>query len=140
MENEARSRLYDLIELDRDMIESYQRAVKKLSDFTLRSELHVFIDDYDRQVNELTPALQAMGVTPTRHASLRTILETGKIALAGLLGDRAILSTMKSNETRAVKEYERACEQLARRRPLIGTLTRGLGVARNHRRFIEDQL
>ena len=115
LEREAQAVIDDLIALTLELSDAYRIASKRLNSFSLRLGIQPFVNDYERQANDLTPALRAMGGHPTRRSRLRTEIEKVRIALAALFGDRALLAAAKAQEERAAKEYERARERFARR-------------------------
>jgi inorganic pyrophosphatase len=49
-----------------------------------------------------------LGVEPPTEGDMKQLLTTGKIALADMMGDAAILKAMKTNEDDTVTAYERA--------------------------------
>jgi rubrerythrin len=59
-------------------------------------------------VRELTELASAVGAQPYNQGDAKQLLTTGKVALASMMGDSAILQAMRSNEEDTVTAYERA--------------------------------
>jgi len=59
-------------------------------------------------VQELTRLASAVGAKIHREGDAKQMLTTGKVAMASLIGDNAILTAMRSNEEDTVTAYERA--------------------------------
>ena len=56
----------------------------------------------------LTEMARQLGVEPPTGGDLKQFLTTGKIVIADMMGDSAILKAMKTNEDDTVTAYERA--------------------------------
>jgi rubrerythrin len=105
----ARGLLEQLIVLDYDAIASYQAALDRLHDQTYRSQLESFMHDHERHVDELEPFIRQLGgKPPTRPPGEAS---SGKLQLADLDGDNAILRTMLSYEGDTNSAYEQALAQ-----------------------------
>jgi rubrerythrin len=98
----------DLILLERDAISAYDSTIEKLSDKTLSAKVEEFRQDHLQHLDVLQEiATETGGEAPT-EGDAKEYLTTGKIALAKLMGDGAILRAMKTNEDDTVTAYERA--------------------------------
>ena len=75
--------------------------------------LEWFMSDHQRHTRDLAKVVQDYGETPATHADLRQVLTKGKVVISSLLGDRAILAAMRSNEDDTNKAYERAVSRTA---------------------------
>src|SRR5580704_15096548 len=80
-----------LIELDFDAIEAYQAAIERLSEPTERMQLHRFLADHTRHVVDLSALVVELGGQPATKADFKKLLTKGKVVVAGLVGDRAVL-------------------------------------------------
>ena len=67
-----------------------------------------FKDDHQRHVAELGAIVRQEGDTPPSKGDMKRLLTEGKVVLAALAGDKAILRAMKSNEDDTNAAYERA--------------------------------
>lgn len=100
--------LTDLIQLDYDAAAAYQAAVDRLENAAFKTALSEFRDDHLRHTRELGDCLRQMGKAPPQEGDMKQMLTKGKVVIAGLAGDRAILEAMRSNEDDTVTAYDRA--------------------------------
>jgi rubrerythrin len=98
----------DLLLLEHDAIAAYDTAIERLENPSYKQKLAEFKTDHDRHVQELTQLATTVGAKPYREGDAKQMLTTGKVALASIMGDRAILTAMRSNEEDTVTAYERA--------------------------------
>jgi uncharacterized protein (TIGR02284 family) len=107
-ENTLESLLEDLIQLDYDAADAYQAAIDRLQNSSYRSSLAEFKRDHLRHITELGDILSSMGRTPPKEGDMKALLAKGKVVIAGLIGDEAILQAMRTNEADTNTAYERA--------------------------------
>src|SRR5690606_437297 len=100
--------LQDLIELDYDAIEAYEEAIKRLDNGGYKQKLEKFKADHERHTQNLAAPLRSMGEDVPTGPSAKRFLTRGKVVLADMAGDFAILKAMKSNEDDTNTAYERA--------------------------------
>ena len=98
----------DLLYLEHDAIAAYDSCVERLDDKTLSSKIAEFKQDHLQHVVALNEMARELGVEAPTEGDMKQMLTTGKIALADLMGDAAILKAMKTNEDDTVTAYERA--------------------------------
>lgn len=98
----------DLIYLERDAIAAYESTIEKLSDRALSEQVQHFLADHNQHLAVLNEMARELGTDAPREGDMKEMLTTGKIALANLMGDAAILKAMKTNEDDTVTAYERA--------------------------------
>jgi rubrerythrin len=98
----------NLLLLEHDSIAAYEQTIERLENAAYKQKVASFKSDHDRHVQELTQLATAAGATPHREGDAKQMLTTGKVALASLIGDGAILGAMRSNEEDTVTAYERA--------------------------------
>jgi bacterioferritin (cytochrome b1) len=132
--------LEDLIQLDYDAAEAYQAAIDRLDNAAWRTALAGFKQDHLRHTRELGDALSEMGRTPPTESDFKAILTKGKVVIAGLAGDDAILEAMRTNEADTNTAYERAVQHPGTASPLRETLEHGLQDERRHCDWILKQL
>jgi bacterioferritin (cytochrome b1) len=129
-----------LIELDFDAVEAFQAAIDRLNGGSDRAKLHQFLEDHLRHISELSALVLVMGARPSDAPNAKQIVTTGKVMLAGLMGDRAILAALRSNAVDLNKAYERA----ARRNDLTDRLRYAIESAladeRRHKEWLEQRL
>jgi uncharacterized protein (TIGR02284 family) len=109
-EDKLEDLLADLIQLDYDAAEAYRAAMDRLEDPNFRSTLESFREDHLRHTQELGAILSGLGRTPPHEGDMKQVLTKGKVVIAGLLGDRAILEAMRTNEDDTVTAYDRAAK------------------------------
>lgn len=137
-ENDPVQMLEHLMALDYDAIEAYQAAIDRVDDEGYRSRLTEFKGDHQRHVRELGPVIRQLGGTPPGGPGGKSMLTQGKVFMANLAGDDAILRAMKTNEDDTNTAYERALEHAPAEARDI--LQRGREDERRHWEWIEAQL
>ena len=98
----------DLILLERDAIAAYDSAIERLSDGTASAKVAEFKSDHLQHLDTLQEMAREAGADAPAEGDAKQLLTTGKIALADLMGDAAVLKAMKTNEDDTVTAYERA--------------------------------
>jgi rubrerythrin len=98
----------NLILLERDAIAAYDATIDRLSDSALSAEVRKFKEDHLRHLEVLNEIAAETGAEAPTEGDMKQMLTTGKIAMANLMGDAAILKAMKTNEDDTVTAYERA--------------------------------
>lgn len=109
-ETEVHALLYDLIELDYDAIAAYDAAIARLEAQSYRATLTEFRNDHARHVEHLSPFLRQMGSDVPQSGNAKQLLTKGKVVLANLFGDKAILEAMRTNEDDTNTAYARAVD------------------------------
>jgi uncharacterized protein (TIGR02284 family) len=132
--------LVQLIELDYDAIAAYRASIERLDDTVIADQFESFAADHDRHVRDLSTILEGMGEVAPSGPDVKQVLTKGKVVIAGLAGDRAILMAMKTNEDDTNTAYERASKRDDMPQHLIQIFTRNLADERRHRSWIEQQL
>jgi uncharacterized protein (TIGR02284 family) len=132
--------LYQLVELDYDAVAAYDAAIARLKDGEAKSELEGFKRDHERHVQEVGDQLRLLGSEPPTGPDVKRVLTQGKVVIAGLMGDRAVLMAMKTNEDDTNTAYERATARADLAPELRALLQRNLEDERRHRGSIERRL
>ena len=125
--------LTDLIQLDHDAADAYQAAIDRIENGGFRSVLAAFKQDHLRHIEELGGFLTRMGKTPPHEGDIKSYLTQGKVVLGGLMGDKAILQAMKTNEDDTNTAYGRAVQHKQADADLLSALQQALGDERRHR-------
>jgi uncharacterized protein (TIGR02284 family) len=128
--------LSDLIQLDHDAAIAYQAAIDRVENSGLRATLSQFRQDHLRHIDEMGEELSALGRTPPREGDMKSLLTKGKVVIGGLIGDKAILQAMKTNEDDTNTAYERAVGHKDATAGTRAALERGLGDERRHREWM----
>ena len=125
--------LTDLIQLDFDAAGAYEAAIDRLEDAGFRATMTAFRQDHLRHIDELGRFLEEMGQTPPTEGDMKAILAKGKVVMGGLMGDKALLQAMKTNEDDTNTAYERAVRHRDAGPQLQAALQQALGDERRHR-------
>jgi uncharacterized protein (TIGR02284 family) len=140
MEKQLDRLLNALIELDYDAIEAYRAAITRLQGSEDRQQLATFMADHERHTRELAPLVSALGKEPAKGADVLQWLTKGKVIIASLVGDKAILMAMKTNEDDTNVAYERAIARTDLPSDVRVVIERNLSDERRHRAYIEARL
>jgi len=98
----------DLIHLEYDAIAAYDTTIGKLQNPTFKERVAEFKEDHLRHLRELRTLAETDKFIPPEGGDYKQMLTTGKVKVAAMMGDKAILQTMKTNEDDTVTAYERA--------------------------------
>lgn len=109
-ESDINKLVEDLLHLEHDALAAYESAIDKLDDETLRSQVAAFREDHLAHVSTLKAMAGELGVEAPQDGDMKQMLTTGKVALANLMGDGAILKAMKTKEDDTVTAYDRASQ------------------------------
>ena len=102
--------LQKLCELDFDAIEAYDEAIKRLDDKGIADKLAQYRSDHVSHTEALNGLLQARNEEKVNGPDAKRFLTEGKVVIADLMGDKAVLKAMVANEKVTVKTYEEALE------------------------------
>lgn len=133
------SDLSDLIELDYDAIAAYKSAIARLESAAYKATLTEFLGDHKRHIEELGSAVRREGGNPPVEGDAKKFLTKGKVVLADLAGDEAILKAMKSNEEQTNTKYEEAVET-GYPENIQAVLRQGLSDERRHKDWLVKTL
>ncbi len=128
----------NLILLERDAIAAYDSTIERLSDRTFSSKVAEFKSDHLQHLSVLQEMAAETGAEAPAEGDMKQMLTTGKIALADLAGDGAILKAMKTNEDDTVSAYERASshkDAIAKSRAFF---EKALSDERRHREWMQQ--
>jgi len=139
-EDTLTKRLQNLIALDYDAIQAYEAAIERIDDPSSKTRLAEFKADHQRHTENLGAHLREMGEEPPTEGDIKAMLTKGKVVLAGLAGDKAVLQAMKTNEEETNTAYGRAAEQDDAPEAVRKTLADNLGDEQRHREWIEQRL
>lgn len=132
--------LKDLVRLDFDAAAAYQAAIDRLRKPAFKAAMRRFKADHLRHTRELSAYLRAMGHRPPRDGDMMQVLTTGKVVIAGLAGDTAILTAMRTNEDDTVTAYDRAVSHPDCPADAVRLLQRGDRDEHRHRAWIVSAL
>lgn len=137
-EDDVIEMLQNLIQLDYAAAQSYQAAIERLHDAQYRRQLAAFQQDHERHMAELKPVVLELGGRVPPGPSPKDFVTQGKVALGALVGDKAILEAMRTNENDTNIAYERVVEKAPPE--AMDIVKRGLADERRHCEWIRAQL
>lgn len=133
--------MVSLLELEYDAVEAYQVAVEGTSP-QYKKELTEFMNDHRRHISELTRLLtdhRQPGI-PTGASGGKQWLAKGKVVLASMVGDQAILLAMHSNEEDTNTAYDRMTGRADRWPDVNLVINEGLADERKHKAWLEQAI
>lgn len=140
MQNDFSSAVKDLVELDYDAIEAYDSAIRRLENVQYKEELKKFKQDHERHVAELSNLLRAHQEKAPTGPSGKQWLTKGKVIIANIVGDMAILAAMKSNEGDTNTAYERMHKHEHQWADAVEIINRGLLDEKKHKAWLNSIL
>lgn len=99
--------LTQLAALDQDAIAAYGAAIERVHNPEVRSTLQGFMADHQRHVVELAPHVRKLCPRAATGPDIARVLAAGKVMIANLAGDRAILFALSSAEDDTNAAYTR---------------------------------
>ena len=132
-------KLNNLIELEYDAIAAYQAAIERLEDKNYQSQLNIFMQDHENHIAALSQLVSQEGGVPADKGDMKAILTKGKVVIADLAGDEAILKAMLMNEEVTNKSYEKEVIQKYPQ-PIQSILQDHLADERRHKEWLEVAL
>lgn len=131
--------LNELVELEYDAIAAYSAAIERINSPTYKSKLSEFLVDHQAHVESLSDLVRKEGGTPEKDGDAKKILTKGKVIIADMAGDEAILKAMKSNEDQTNSKYEKAVET-GYSDHIQSVVQKGLADERRHKAWVETTL
>jgi uncharacterized protein (TIGR02284 family) len=101
--------LQDLIHLDMDAINAYQKAIDACEHESVASQLRSFQNDHRRHVKDLTAELTKLGEKADVRTDVKGFFIEGFTALTSR-GTHSALMSMKGNERLTTSKYQAALE------------------------------
>lgn len=127
----------DLITLERDAVAAYDTTLERLSNPALSDQVARFRDDHLQHLDVLNEMAREAGAEAPLEGDAKEMLTTGKIALADLMGDGAILKAMRTNEEDTVAAYSRAAGHAEARLESRAFFEKALSDETRHRDWME---
>ncbi|WP_424140734.1 DUF2383 domain-containing protein [Roseomonas chloroacetimidivorans] len=128
----------NLLLLEHDAIAAYEQTIERLENPSYKAEIAEFKSDHDRHVQELTQLAAAVGAAPYQEGDAKQMLTTGKVALASIMGDSAILTAMRSNEEDTVTAYDRASRHTEATPEALAIFKRAYADELRHREWMSN--
>ncbi|MBP0485058.1 DUF892 family protein [Sagittula salina] len=137
-ENQQSDLLRNLMLLERDAIAAYDSTLEKIDNPDHRARIEEFRRDHDDHIRALSELGRSIGVPLPEEGDIKEWLTTGKVALANLFGDDAVIGAMKTNEDDTVSAYENALSNAVIDATWRPVLEKGLADERRHRAWMEQ--
>lgn len=103
----------NLLILEQDAIAAYDSTIEKLDDAGKKAKIVEFRGDHAGHVEELRRLAMSLGIEAPAEGDMKQYLTTGKVALASIIGDGAILKAMSTNEIETKMAYDHASKNAA---------------------------
>lgn len=129
-----------LIELDYDAIEAYQVAIDNLENQQHKRQVEKFCNDHRRHVDRLSLLLEERGIKINLGPDSKKWLAKGKVTIAQLLGDRAILESMLSNEEDTNNAYYNMDNRIDLWEDLKSLVKGGLEDEKHHKKWLGEAI
>lgn len=139
-ESEIIDKLNHLLELDYDAIAAYQAAIDRLENSDHRAQLEYFKQEHERHVALLSNKVVNMGGTPKHSGDAKKLLAKGKVVVADLSGDAAVLKAMRSNEAEINELYAIAVEDVRGLDDIYYLLNQNFQDEKKHKYWLEGIL
>jgi len=136
-QDDPKDLVINLLNLERDAIAAYDETIQRLDDVETADKIREFRSDHLHHAQALTEVAKSMGCKEMPDEGPKSILTKGKVVLADMAGDDAILGAMKSNENDTVSAYENAMENENVSGDLKMICEKALGDERRHRDYME---
>ena len=130
-----------LLELEYAAADAYETAVTRLESQEYKIKLESFKKDHERHIEEVSSLLRDHHhEIPEKSVVGKQLLTTGKVVIANLIGDNAILQAMVSNEIDTNTAYERMQNHEDKWPEAEDIIDRGLQDERMHKEWLEKTL
>lgn len=136
-ESNAADLVKNLITLEHDAIAAYDTTIERLDNAEYRQQIESFRRDHEAHLQDLGRIADSLGVEKPVEGDMKQWLTTGKVALADIAGDGAILKAMKTNEDETVAAYQQALDNSVTDAQLRPVVEKGLADERRHRAWME---
>lgn len=134
------SLLKRLLHLANDLCLAYGTAIRRIKDASLKEKLSEMDKSHDRYRVELAEFIEALGQSPPEGGDLHGVVERGRVVIAELGGDEAILRAMSVNEAELAVAYQAAKGMKNLPPKVVEFLERAVDHEQHHRRFFDDAL
>ncbi|MBS1302713.1 ferritin-like domain-containing protein [Loktanella sp. SALINAS62] len=136
-ENSAEKLVQNLLHLEHDAIAAYESTIERLDDAEHSAQIETFRQDHLNHVAQLEKFAADLGIEAPSGGDMKQMMTTGKVALADLVGDEAIINAMKTNEDDTVQAYEQASDNTVADGQMRPIFLQALEDERRHRAWME---
>jgi len=111
MSKDMVEQITDLIKLDWDAAECYDRAIEHIETPDVYQNISRFADDHRRHVDRLSEYMESIGETPPKKSKdMKGYFLEGFAALRSMTGEDGALKALHSSEKMTNKAYREAVE------------------------------
>lgn len=100
--------LNSLVELNHDCISAYESALTRVDREDYRVRLRAMASDLRRHLDELKPVVGPLTTNVSDSPSPKELLTKGRVVLAGLVGDQAIIGALRQNQQEVLRALQAA--------------------------------
>ncbi len=137
-ENSVEKLIENCILLEHDAIAAYDAVIERLETPDYRAQVESFKKDHLQHLEALHGFAAEHGVNAPTEGDMKEMLTTGKIKLANLGGDGAILKAMSTNESDTVSAYAHAVENAVLPASMRGMVESALTDEKRHKEWMES--
>jgi uncharacterized protein (TIGR02284 family) len=138
--NKIVDKLNQLIALDYDAVNAYETAIGRIASEQIREPLRRFQADHERHIRDLSAAVLQMDRKPRSRPDGRGFFIRAFTAITSLMGDRAALIAMRSNEQLTNHTYDKALEDPLWPPSLRKLIERNRDDERRHLSFVQEAI
>jgi uncharacterized protein (TIGR02284 family) len=128
--------LNDLIALDFDAVNAYESAITRIDAEEVRDVLREYQEDHRRHIRDLSACVSQLGGTPRDKPDAKGFFIQAFTAITSMMGDRAALSAMRSNEELTNKAYDRALAECVWPTSMLQIIERNREDERRHLAYV----
>ncbi|MCD7058650.1 DUF2383 domain-containing protein [Pelagibacterium xiamenense] len=132
--------LLELLKLEHDALAGYDAAIEHLEDPEIKTQVTAFREDHASHISDLDVLARELSMEAPSGGGLKKVLTSGKVLVADLFGDEAILKAMILNEDDTVTAYERAADNVHANARARSIFQEALADERRHRSWMKDAL
>ncbi len=126
--------------LANDLCLAYGTAIRRIDEDSIRETLIEMDKSHDRYRVELSDFICELGYDAPDTGGLHGVVERGRVIVADLSGDGAILRAMAKNEAELLAAYEEAAQQSGLPQKISEFLARAVLYEKTHRQYFDDAL
>jgi len=131
--------LNDLIALDYDAVHAYESAITRISDASIQNRLREFQGDHEQHIRDLSGYVASYGKEPRKKPDTKGFFIQAFTAITSMMGDKAALTAMKSNEELTNRTYDKALQH-EWPGPVRRIIEKNRDDERRHLAYVEEQL
>jgi bacterioferritin (cytochrome b1) len=130
--------LRELVQLEYDTMAAYRAAIDRVASIDARAELALFFDDHEDTARALASCIHRYGGAAKPDTDLEQAWTRGRVAIAELAGDHALLGALAHLENNIHTAYERAQSDLRALAdpPLASAFESALAAEELHREWL----